>query len=69
MKVALVDDVLTTGNSLLTAREAVREETGITPELAIVIVDREEGGTECLAKQGLEVVSLFKKSDFVPAGA
>ena len=68
LKVALVDDVLTTGNSLLTASEAVREEMGITPELAIVIVDREEGGTECLATQGLEVVSLFKKSDFVQAG-
>ena len=31
----------------------------------MVIIDREEGGKEKLAKEGIEVVSLFKRSDFL----
>jgi len=62
--VALVDDVLTTGGSLLRAREAIVEETGLEPRLAFVIVDREEGGRERLAADGIEVVPLFRRGDF-----
>ena len=31
---------------------------------ALSIVDREEGGRENLAAQGIELVSILKKSDF-----
>ena len=65
LKVALVDDVLTTGGSLLQAREALVEELGVEPTVACVIVDREEGGEECLAEVGMETVALFRKSDFL----
>ncbi len=65
LEVALVDDVLTTGGSLLKARDAIVEEAGIAPKIALIIVDREEGGTEKLAEEGIEVISLFKKSDFL----
>lgn len=64
--VALVDDVLTTGGSLLVARDALVEETGLRPGVALVIVDREEGGKERLAADGIEVVPLFRKADFLP---
>ena len=65
LKVALVDDVLTTGGSLLQAREALVEELGVEPTVACVIVDREEGGEERLAEVGMETVALFRKSDFL----
>ena len=64
-KVALVDDVLTTGGSLLQAREALVEEIGVEPCLACVIVDREEGGEQRLAEFGIETAALFRKSDFL----
>ena len=65
LKVALVDDVLTTGGSLLQAREALVEELGVEPSVACVIVDREEGGEQRLAECGIETVALFRKSDFL----
>jgi orotate phosphoribosyltransferase len=64
-RVALVDDVLTTGNSLLTARDAVRREAGLSVTDAVVVIDREEGGREMLEKEGLAVHSLFRKADFL----
>ena len=65
IRIALVDDVLTTGGSLIVARDAVREATGIAPDLALVIVDREEGGSENLAREGVEALSLFRRRDFL----
>jgi orotate phosphoribosyltransferase len=65
VEVALVDDVLTTGGSLLQARDALREELGIEARHAFVVVDREEGGRERLEKEGLEVKALFAKRDFL----
>ena len=64
-KVALVDDVLTTGGSLLLARDALREDTGLEATVAIVVVDREEGGKERLEQEGLTVRALFSKADFL----
>src|SRR5690606_33851575 len=64
-KIALVDDVLTTGGSILEAREAILEEIGNAPRWAIVLVDREEGGRERLEEAGLEVLSVFRRSDFL----
>lgn len=64
LKVALVDDVLTTGGSLLKARDALLKDGGLRPGLALVIVDREEGGRERLAAEGIELVSLFRRRDF-----
>ena len=63
-EVILIDDVLTSGGSLLKAVEAVREDTEAVPRVALVLVDREEGGRERLEEAGLEVIALFRKSDF-----
>lgn len=60
--VLLLEDVLTTGGSLLEALQACRGE-GLRPTGALVLVDREEGGPEALADQGLPVRALFTASE------
>ena len=57
-RVVLVDDVVTTGKSLIEAKEAL-EEIGVIIEKVIVIVDRCEGARENLARQGLILESIF----------
>jgi orotate phosphoribosyltransferase len=59
----VIDDVITTGGSTLQAVEALREE-GILVSQGICILDREEGGRELLLENGIEMYSLFKKSEF-----
>jgi len=67
MRVVLVEDVITSGGSLLKAFQIVKE-AGLYPVGAVVLVDREEGGREILESEGLPVKSLFKKSDFISNG-
>jgi orotate phosphoribosyltransferase len=63
-RVILLEDVATTGGSLIGAAEAV---TGGGGEIVCVftIVDREEGATETLADAGYEFHSLFKVSELL----
>ena len=49
-RVIVVDDVCTTGGSILTAAEKV-EQSGYQVAAAFCVVDREEGGTELIAKK------------------
>ncbi len=57
-RVLLVEDVVTTGGSLMDAVNAVRE-TGCTVEHAITIVDREEGARELLRDEGVALHALI----------
>ncbi|ADV64873.1 orotate phosphoribosyltransferase [Desulfurococcus mucosus] len=57
LRVLVVDDVSTTGSSILRAIEAVREAGG-TPMKAGVIVDREQGARGALARHGVELYWL-----------
>ncbi len=66
MRVVLLEDVITTGGSLLTACEKVRE-AGFVVKGVVVLVDREEGGRENLEAANLQVVSMFKKSELISA--
>jgi orotate phosphoribosyltransferase len=61
-RVLLVDDLVTTGLTLRKAAEAVRAEGGIV-EKAIAFMDREEGGKEKLAKNGIQLTTLLKISE------
>lgn len=62
--VILVDDVATTGKSLVEAKQAL-EKIGVNAEYAIVIVDRGEGAKENLAKAGLKLESIFSCSEIL----
>ena len=61
----LVEDVATTGGSLVKAVDAVREAGGVV-EKAIVVVDREEGGAEKAQEINIELIPLVKISDILP---
>jgi len=60
--VLLLEDVLTTGGSLLDAATAVREH-GLNPVAAMVLVDREEGGQQALLDSGIPVQAVFRVSE------
>ncbi len=62
-EVVLVDDVATTGGSLVDSI-AILKKLNIHPKRAIVIVDREEGAVENLAREGCALTALFKASEF-----
>jgi orotate phosphoribosyltransferase len=64
-EVLLIDDVATSGKSFLKALEGVHSEyPNCYVRKVLAVVDREEGATEELAKRNIELVSIFKKSDF-----
>ncbi|MFQ6054530.1 MAG: hypothetical protein ACE5J3_00925 [Methanosarcinales archaeon] len=57
-----MEDVTTTGNSLVNAINTIREENGIV-EFAIVVVDREEEALKNLKNNGVELIPLLTISD------
>lgn len=63
-RVAVIEDVITTGGSALRAVEAVRAAGG-TVAGVLALVDREEGGRDALLSAGLPVVALTRASDIV----
>lgn len=66
-KVVLIDDVATSGASLIKAIDVLKKER-IKVVKAIVVVDREEGAGKNLARLGCVFTSLYTKSDFFSAG-
>ena len=66
-RVVLVEDVVTTGGSSLLAAERLRNH-GFAVEHVIAIVDRQAGGFEAFAKEGLELHALFTRGDFPTSG-
>lgn len=63
-KVILIDDVATTGKSILESLEVLRN-SNIKVDKTIVVIDRQEGAGEALAKQGCCLIPIFKASDFL----
>jgi orotate phosphoribosyltransferase len=51
-KVVIIDDVVTTGDSILKSIDAV-EEAGCQVQLAISVVDRDAGAIEALGRRGI----------------
>jgi orotate phosphoribosyltransferase len=62
-RVAIVDDVATTGGSIIKAIGRVREETDWQIVRVLCLVDRQEGAREKLAQAGYQLVSLFTGQD------
>jgi orotate phosphoribosyltransferase len=63
-RVAVIEDVITTGGSALRAAEAIRAAGGSVSGV-LALVDREEGGREALENAGLPVISLARASEIV----
>ncbi len=61
-KVIIIEDVTTTGNSVLKAVKEIREFGGIV-EKVYVVVDREEGAEENLKKENIKLIPLVKVSE------
>ena len=62
-EVVIVEDVVTTGGSSLTAIERV-EAFGLKVARVIAIIDRMEGGAEAFAQRGYQLCSLLSIRDF-----
>ena len=56
-RVAVIEDVITTGGSALRAIDAVRAADGIVAGV-LALVDREEGGRQAIEEAGVPVVAL-----------
>jgi orotate phosphoribosyltransferase len=63
-KVAVVEDVTTTGESAFKAVEPCRE-VGAEVVLVITVVDREDGAREFFESKGLSFKALFVASEFL----
>ena len=61
--VILVEDVTTTGGSLLKAINAILDNGGVVKK-AFVVVDREEGAMETFANEGITLEPLISVSEF-----
>jgi len=61
-RVLVIDDLITTGESVIEAAEVVRDQGGVVNEL-VVLLDREQGGKERLRACRIEPHVLFKVSD------
>jgi orotate phosphoribosyltransferase len=62
-RVIIVDDVVTTGKSVIQAVDAVRK-AECEPVLVVVLVDRMGGAREAFAKMGIKYESVFTINDF-----
>ena len=65
-RVAVIEDVITTGGSALRAIEAVRAEQG-TVSGVLALVDREEGGREAIEAAGTRVISMVTARQIIQA--
>lgn len=60
--VCLLEDVVTSGGALAEAVSALRGE-GVVVRNAVCVVDREEGGSDALARLGVRLRALFRASE------
>jgi orotate phosphoribosyltransferase len=63
-RVAIVEDVITTGASVLRAISVVQENGG-TIAGVLSVVDRDEGGREAIEQLGYPVISLTSTADII----
>jgi orotate phosphoribosyltransferase len=66
-RLAVLEDVVTTGGSTLAAVARLREH-GYRVDGVIALVDRREGGADAIREAGLELVALYGREDFIGDG-
>lgn len=64
--VCLVEDVVTSGGALAASVSALRD-AGLIVRNALCVVDREEGGSDALARLGVRLRALYRASDLLAA--
>lgn len=64
MRVALFDDVITSGGSIIKGARQVEAEGGKV-EVIMAVLDREEGGREAIESHGYRFMSIFTKKDLL----
>jgi len=60
----VVDDVATTGSSILSAVQALKS-AGLKPQNALVVVDREQGAASRLIEEGIKLSSCFTLTEIL----
>ena len=66
--VAMVEDVVTTGGSLLKACKRI-EDCGLKVAVCCAILDRQEGGREAVESAGYTLLSLFTRQELLDLGS
>jgi orotate phosphoribosyltransferase len=61
-RVLLIDDLVTSGLSLKKTAKIIKAEGGIVKD-AVVLIDRQEGGSEKLGKEGIKLHALVNISE------
>jgi orotate phosphoribosyltransferase len=64
MRVALFDDVITSGGSIIKGARQVEAEGGAV-EVVMAVLDRQEGGREAIEGHGYKFLSIFTKKDLL----
>lgn len=67
-QVAMLEDVVTTGKSLLEACERVRD-AGLKIAAVCAILDRQEGGAEAISAAGYNLLALFTRKELLELAA
>ncbi len=60
----IIDDVATTGGSIARAAEELRR-VGLVVKYAVVLIDREQGAREGLARLGIELKSVMRVTELI----
>ena len=63
-RVALFDDVITSGGSIIKGIKQVEAEGGKV-EVVMAVLDRQEGGREAIEAQGVRFLPIFTKKDLL----
>ncbi|WP_054841881.1 orotate phosphoribosyltransferase [Vulcanisaeta distributa] len=64
MRVAVIDDVVTTGGSIIRAIRAVRSHGGDVV-VAAAFIDREQGGLDAIRREGVNAVALLRITEVI----
>ncbi|WP_405594333.1 hypothetical protein [Streptomyces sp. NBC_01092] len=61
----VVEDVVTSGGQIVLSTAELRA-LGADINSALSVIDREQGGAEALAAEGIELISLLTATDLLP---
>ena len=66
--IVLIEDVVSSGGQLVETLRMLRAD-GVHPSVALCVIDREMGGAEALASEGIELRHVFTMGEIEASGA